>query len=176
MKLSGHRSNINPLSQFAQGQPPPPGMPPGGPMGPPPGGPAPGMYPSPAPPKSGGGGKCLLIGCGAIVALVVVLAIAGVIFGGTCMDKAMEVAQVGWVSMLAPEHDEEDEERFTEAMEAVFTDELDRLGLIQWSQAYQAEVNLLNAYAADSKITLEESSSWCDVAEEKLDDQGYYDE
>jgi len=181
--------------QGGMGAPPPPGPPPPGPMGPPPGGQGyPPMGPPgycPPPQEKSSTWKVVLIGCGVFLLLSIVVG------GGVCimaasqmneglaefkeafnegMGEAMDQAKIQYMNQLTGDHSEGERERFELALEGVYTDEQARLGLLVWMQTYQNAMTMLDQVAMDGQITVAESSSWCDAAEEALDQNDYYED
>ena len=175
---------------YDQGGPgaPDPGGPPGQyvpPAPPPPPGPGmmpPGQYPMgpPPPAKSSSAWVWVLVGCG-VVFLIGVLAA-----GGTCyymarkapnlVSGAMGLAKSQFISQLTPDHTDEQIERFESLYDAVFTEEMERLGFIEWAQNYETVMDKLNRMAGDGVITVEESTQWCDDAYYALEENGYWEE
>jgi len=122
----------------------------------------------------------VLMGC------AVLLLIGVVATGATCyymaskapslMSGAMGMAKAEYISHLTPEHTEEQIERFSTRYDAVFTDEMERFGFIGWAEKYQQVMDELNRIGADNAITVEESQAWCDLANETLENNGYWEE
>lgn len=167
---------LGPNLQFAGSGEPPQGPwsqpPPGpGPMAPPPDA---GFYPPPPQAKKGFPWGAVLIGCGIFVVIIMVI-------GGACIYTAArkagdlaDLAKSNYVNQLTPDHTPEQKERFEKLLNAVWTDERKRLGFIKWSTEYQAVINQLTMISADSKITAEESTDWCDQAFNALEKNGYW--
>ena len=164
--------------------PPGPGAP--GPAYPPPPGPfpgpvMPGQYPPPPPPGSSPW-KFILIGCGILFVL------AGVVTVGTCfylakkapdlvnqgVSGAMSMMKSEYVKKLTGDHTDEQKERFQNLYDAVFKDEMKRLGMIKWGETYQPLIQQLDRAAADGQITVDESQQWCDDAYRALEATGYW--
>jgi hypothetical protein len=90
------------------------------------------------------------------------------------MSGLMDLGKTEFLNQLTPDHDQEQIDRFDSFYDAVFTEEMERLGFIQWATAYEGVMNELTELAADGSITVKESETWCDDAEEILDAQGYW--
>jgi hypothetical protein len=151
-------------------QPPPPAP---GPMAPPDG-----YYPPPAPAKKGFPWGPVLIGCGLII--VIAMLVGGVSCymmskklseGGSSL---MDFAKVAYLNNLTPDHTDEQRKRFESLLNSVWTDERNRLGFTKWSTSYQPVINDLTQISSDNKITVEESTEWCDKAYYALEKNGYW--
>ncbi|HUT55392.1 MAG TPA: hypothetical protein VM658_18525 [bacterium] len=164
---------------------PPPGpmAPPPGPMAPPPGPIMPGQYPMAPPPSQGSSAwKYLLIGCG------VLLLVGGLAVVGTCvymakkapdlmnqgMSGVMGIAKTQYMNELTGDHTAKQKERFSSLYDAVYSDEMTRLGMVQWGQTYRELLTELTEIAGDGQITVAESDKWCDDAYNALESKGYW--
>jgi hypothetical protein len=128
--------------------------------------------------------KYILIGCG------VLLLVGGLITVGTCvymakkapdlMNKtvtgAMGMAKTEYLKQLTGDHTDKQKDRFSQLYDAVFTDEVSRLGVVKWGQTYSDLIDKLNQDAADGQITVDESDQWCDDAYNTLEANGYWEE
>ncbi len=120
----------------------------------------------------------LLIGAGAVVTVVLgkkMIEEVGDMDLESLAGKGMDLVKSQFVTMLSPDHDDEQREEFQRMLDALWTEERDRLGLEQWSQVYQAEMNVLTSMTQDETITVEESTAFCEMVKLKLEEQGYYE-
>jgi hypothetical protein len=164
---------------------PPPGAPPGappfapGPMAPPPGSFGPGQYPAGPQPRQGSSAwKYVLIGCGGLILLAGLVAVGTCVYGikkaPELMTKGMGAAKIQYMKELTGDHTDKQKERFSSLYDAVYGDELKRLGMMKWAQSYQQEMEELGQIAGDGQITVDESGKWCDDAYKSLEDNGYW--
>jgi hypothetical protein len=155
-------------------QPPPPG-PPTGTMAP-----DSSYYPPPAPPRKAFPWGMVLGGCG--VLLVIALVVGGVCSytlykkGSDVVSTGMDFAKSAYLNQLSSDHSSEQRQRFESLLNAVWTDERNRLGFAKWSTEYQPIINNLTMISSDQSITVEESTDWCDKAYYTLEKNGYWGE